>query len=112
MARARGFWLEFPTQAHDVVVDDPVVQGHALAPGGIQQLIAAQHPAAAPHEGGQQLELERAQIDDLPRTAHLAASEVYVNVAELKVSRSASPTRRNAALMRARSSRGLNGLVT
>ena len=112
-ARACRIGLELPPQTDDVVVDDAVVERDVASPRGIEQLLARQHPPAAPHERREQLELERAQIITWPprRTSQRAKST------SMSPNRNTSGVvgrgpRRARALMRARSSRGLNGLVT
>src|SRR5262245_2862872 len=47
----RRILFDLPPQADDVVVDDPVAEKRAGAPGLVEQLIAAEHPATVADEG-------------------------------------------------------------
>src|SRR4029453_9424049 len=53
----RRIRFDLPAQTHDVVVDDAVVERDVTAPGGVEQLLAREHPPAAADEYRQQLEL-------------------------------------------------------
>ena len=84
MPRPGRIGLEFPAKCHDVVVDDPVVQGEARGPRGIDQLFAREYPSPARNEGAKELEFERAHVDDATGALHFAAPEVHQYVAELE----------------------------
>ena len=82
-----------------------------VVPGVLQQLEAREHPAGAPHEGLQDGELLRRELDVDVAAPHGAGGRVEREVADLStVGRSGAP-RRASARRRASSSANANGLV-
>src|SRR5262245_18655164 len=60
IARIRRHGFDLPAQRHDVVVHGAVVDVHTLAPHGIEQLFAGEHPALPADKRDQELEFDRA----------------------------------------------------
>lgn len=64
----RPIWLRLDllAQVRDLVVDDAIGDMGVASPHFIEQLGACKQPAGSSHEGRQQLELERRQLDSCP----------------------------------------------
>jgi len=63
VARLRGIRLDLLPEIRDVVVDDAGGGKGTGPPGGVHQLVAAQHPPARPDEHAEELELDGRHVD-------------------------------------------------
>src|SRR5687768_13704889 len=80
--RFRGIALDLAAQVDDVCIDGAVGHVDAALPCGIEQLIAAQHPAPALDERVEQAELDRRDLDRPAVPPHFAAREVDFDLTE------------------------------
>src|SRR5436305_1636009 len=63
--RMLGFLLDLGAQPLDVDVDQPGVRGVPVTPDLLEQMLAGEHLTGLSGQGGEQVELERCQLDRL-----------------------------------------------
>src|SRR5262249_39789690 len=86
--------FELPPQIENMVVDNPIRDRNSLSPYLVDQLVAAQKPAARLDERGQHLELQRGEVDLRAGAACQASLKIHFDLSEaanLRLLRGCSP---------------------